>query len=154
MGVSRSLGHRHEFLPTNRGFDHFLGLPFSAGTGSTDHAKCGSDLDGTHWLPLFEDLKIIEAPVNLSTLATRYASAASNFIAESASRNEPFFLYLPFSHIHHLCSPGAPLGDKQWAGPAFFHKGTSGGVADAVEEMDWITGEVLRSLRESGVEES
>ena len=27
-------------------------------------------------------------------------------------------------------------------------------MADAVEEMDWITGQVLRSLREAGVEES
>ena len=105
-------------------------------------------------LVVWQDTEIIEAPVNLSTLATRYASAASDFIAEAASKGQPFFLYFPFSHIHHLCSPGAPLGDKQWAGPGFYHKGTAGGVADAVEEMDWIAGEVLRSLREAGVEES
>ena len=34
------------------------------------------------------------------------------------------------------------LSLSQYAGGAFFLKGTAGGVADAVEEMDWITGEV------------
>jgi len=89
------LGHRHQFLPTNRGFDHFLGLPFSAGTGSTDHARCGSDLKHNEWLPLFRDLEIIQAPVNLSSLAIAYATAAEDFIAQSVKSKRPFFLCLP-----------------------------------------------------------
>eukprot|EP01045_Picozoa_sp_COSAG04_P031548 COSAG04_NODE_5877_length_1466_cov_0.810534_1_plen_184_part_10 len=89
------LGHRHQFLPTNRGFDHFLGLPFSAGTGSTDHARCGSDLKHNEWLPLFRDLEIIQAPVNLSSLAIAYATAADDFIAQSVKSKRPFFLCLP-----------------------------------------------------------
>lgn len=158
-GTCRHLGHRTQFGPTKRGFDRALWLPFSAGSGSTDHLSatkggggvCDFDVDKTHWLPLYNGTEIVEAPVNLSSLADKYASAAQSFIAEQAAAQRPFFLYFPFSHIHHLCAPGSPAGEQQWAGPKFFREGTSGGVADAVEEMDWITGQVLQALSEAEV---
>ena len=145
------LGHRPQFLPPNRGFDRFLGLPFSAGSGSTDPNKCSFDTELTHWLPLYNGTRIVESPVDLSRLAIRYAAAATDFIGETARQARPFFLYLPFSHIHHLCPPGSPLTDQQWGGPAFRHRGNAGGVAEAVEEMDWITGQVLGALDRAGV---
>ena len=43
---------------------------------------------------------IIEAPVNFSTLSDTYSTFATQFIRNASSDTTPFFLYVPFSHIH------------------------------------------------------
>ena len=51
-------------------------------------------------MPLLANETVVEQPAGLYTLAERYADAATAFFRESADRGEPFFLYLPFNHIH------------------------------------------------------
>lgn len=95
-------------------------------------------------MPLYENTTIVEQPVRLQDLASKYASRARQFIKHNAQAETPFFLYLPFSHVHQLCAPrDSPEQETcQWsaAGVASF--------TDAVEEMDWIAGQVLDALDE------
>eukprot|EP00977_Amphora_coffeiformis_P028058 scaffold34685_cov183-Amphora_coffeaeformis.AAC.38 len=142
------LGHRPEFLPTHHGFDEWLGIPYHMSGGSLDGHVCHRDPDERMWLPLYHNETILQQPVQLSELADRYAAQARQFIQQQAQRGEPFFLYLPFSHVHQLCAP-KDLPEQeycQWTADP-----SSITFDDAVEEMDWIAGQVIDALHESGV---
>ncbi|MEQ8556510.1 MAG: arylsulfatase [Cyclobacteriaceae bacterium] len=60
------------------------------------------------------------------------------------NKDKPFFLYLATTNIHHPFTPA----------PQF--KGTSkaGRYGDFIHELDWIVGEVMRTLKEMGVEDN
>lgn len=64
--------------------------------------------------------------------------------AHSSNKENPFFLYLATTNIHHPFTPA----------PQF--KGTSkaGRYGDFVHELDWIVGEVMNTLREIGAEDN
>jgi arylsulfatase A len=138
------LGDQPEFLPTRRGFDHYLGLPYSNDMGGPNRpsgkkaakkqAKKGADLRPP--LPLVRDEKVIEAPAKQDTLTARYTEEAVKFI--SANKDHPFFLYLPHTAVHVPLHPGA----------AFKGKSANGAYGDWVEEVDWSVGRVLDTLRE------
>lgn len=106
------LGSRPGYLPIDRGFDEWFGIPYHMSGGSLDGHVCGKERDpnGTLWLPLFDGRDIVEQPVDLSNLAPRYVEEARTFILEHASNQEPFFLYMAFSHVvsvSHRASPSA-----------------------------------------------
>jgi len=138
------LGDQPEFLPTRRGFDHYLGLPYSNDMGgSTNPApkqaakrkKKIVDAQPRPPLPLVRDGKVIEAPANQDMLTARYTEEAVKFI--SANKDHPFFLYLPHTAVHIPLHPGA----------AFRGKSPNGRYSDWVEEVDWSVGQVLDTLR-------
>lgn len=56
-------------------------------------------------LPLLNGSSIVDQPVDLYTLAPRYAASAAQFIADSAASGDPFALYLAFSHVHASSTP-------------------------------------------------
>lgn len=119
------LGQRPEYLPTRRGFDAYLGLPYSVDMGnsawrSTDQPP----------LPLMANETVIEQPVDLNTLTQRYVTAAKSFISVSAER---FALYYAFSHVHV----------PDFASPAFCNTSLRGRYGDAVAELDWSVGQLL-----------
>ena len=114
--------------------------------GSTDANRCGDFAGG--WLPLLSNATIIEQPVSPGTLAVRYARAASKMVETAVALHRPLFLYMPFSHMHQLCSPS----NAQWASSAF--NGSGGPYVDGVEEMDWITGQVLNTIESAGIRNS
>lgn len=143
------LGQRPEYLPTNQGFDEWYGIPYHMSGGSIDSHLCGYDTDRTIWLPLFEGTRIIEQPVDLTNLAQRYAERGRTFIRTSVEQNEPFFLYVPFSHVHQLCAP--QQSSCQWASNQFSRNSPNATFYDAVQEMDWIAGEIMQQLDESNV---
>ena len=138
------LGDQPEFLPTRRGFDHYLGLPYSNDMGSRPNAAAkkaaqknkGSETMLRPPLPLLRDQNVIEAPANQDTLTARYTEEAVKFI--TANKDHPFFLYLPHSAVHVPLHPGA----------AFKGKSANGPYGDWVEEVDWSVGRVLDTLRE------
>jgi arylsulfatase A len=138
------LGHREDFLPTNQGFDEWFGIPYHMSGGSIDDHVCGFDHNETMWLPLFNGTEIVEQPVDLRFLAQRYSSRAQQFMKQSVSNDSPFFLYVPFSHVHQLCAPQQAA--CQWASNQFSFTSPHGNFEDAVEEMDWIAGEILSEL--------
>ena len=66
-----------------------------------------ADDPGGDFLPLVEQRKnsdgtvnttVLEQPVDLTNLSPQYRTFATSFIDEH--KDEPFFLYLPFSHVH------------------------------------------------------
>lgn len=78
-------------------------------------------------------------------VGTTFAGKAVEWIRERDRQDtRPFFLYLATTNIHHPFTPH----------PRF--KGTSqcGLYGDFVHELDWIVGEVLQSLDETGLAEN
>lgn len=144
------LGHLPAYLPTAGagGFDEWLGIPYHMSGGSLDGHVCHRDPHQRMWLPLYHNDTIIQQPVQLAELANRYAKQARQFIERQAARDQPFFLYVPFSHVHQLCAPqNLPEQEYcQWTADP-----TRLTFDDAVQEMDWIAGQVVRALQETGV---
>lgn len=85
---------------------------------------------------LYEDEKV---GTTLKDKAIAWMKSAS-----SDQQDQPFFLYLATTNIHHPFTPA----------PQF--KGTSeaGRYGDFIHELDWIVGEVLHSVEEMGEEEN
>jgi uncharacterized sulfatase len=124
------LGHHPQFLPTRQGFDHFFGLPYS------------NDMDrgGNPPIPIMRDSVIVEQPAVQTTLTKRYTEEAVRFIRES--RDGPFLLYLAYTMPH------LPIHVSE----GFAGHSRAGLYGDVVEEIDWSAGEVLRTLRELGLD--
>lgn len=129
------LGDQPEFLPTRQGFDSFFGIPYS-------DDMAGGRQPGWPPLPLMENEKVIEAPVDRDFLTRRYTERAVETIRRHGSR--PFFLYLA-----HAMPGSTP---RPFASPEFRGKSARGPWGDAVEEIDWSTGRILDTLRESGLD--
>lgn len=130
------------YLPTSRGFDEYLGIPFSQDIGLSFWATHNYHPSGPYFpspLPLLNGTAVLEQPTDLFTIALKYAALGSNFVATNAAAKTPFMLYFPFNHIHGPNSCGA-----RWCGQS-----ARGPVGDATEETDWIIGEVMSTLRKS-----
>jgi len=120
------LGHKPDYLPTTRGFDHYFGIPYS------------NDMN-PRWL--MNDTEVVEEQATLETLTPRYTGRAVQFIEESEKAQAPFFLYMPHTYPH------IPLA----ASPKFRGKSPLGIYGDVVEELDASVGEVLAALDRAGV---
>lgn len=124
------LGDHPDFLPTKQGFDYYYGIPYS----NDMHRKPIP-------LPLMRNEEVIEAPVKQSTITKRYTMEAITFIRNS--KGTPFFLYLPHSMVH------LPLH----ASEAFKGKSSNGIYGDATEEIDWSTGEIIKTVKELEIDD-
>eukprot|EP00040_Diaphanoeca_grandis_P037721 m.248875 g.248875 ORF g.248875 m.248875 type:complete len:416 (+) comp33866_c4_seq12:121-1368(+) len=151
------LGQRTQFLPTNRGFQSYLGIPFSQDMGLSWWENCVGRSNPGHAgacdpppfipkgggggrptpLPLMANTTVIAQPAGLYTIAQRYASAAIDFMNESSARDEPFLLYLPFNHIHGPDSCSVNTCGKSIRGP----------VGDATQDLDLAVGAVMDAIR-------
>lgn len=130
------LGDQAEFLPTEQGFDYYFGIPYSNDMGGN------GDEGNNPPLPLMRNTQVIEAPADQSLLTKRYTEESVKFI--TANADKPFFLYLPHTMPH------VPLfSSKEFAG-----KSNNGKYGDAIEEIDWSTGEIISALKELGIEEN
>jgi arylsulfatase len=121
------LGTRPGYLPTDRGFDEYFGIPYS------------NDM----WpRVLMNGSQVIESQVRLDNLTQRYTQRAVDYIQRSKDR--PFFLYWAhtFPHIPLAVSPGFVGGSGQ------------GPYGDAVQEMDWGVGQILQTLKDNGLDEN
>ncbi|KFO84318.1 Arylsulfatase G, partial [Buceros rhinoceros silvestris] len=81
-------------------------------------------------LPLFENVTIVQQPVNLSSLAARYVEAAARFIQQASESGRPFFLYLALAHMHVPLWVPSPLSP------------TLGIYGAALSEMDALVGQI------------
>lgn len=139
------LGDQLPFLPTRQGFDLFFGVPYSDDMTRQTGQRIGSRMDGVRWppLPLMENEEVIEAPVDRNGLTRRYSERAIEFIREQ--RDRPFLLYLPHAMPGSTATP--------FASEAFRGKSRNGPWGDAVEELDWSTGQILDELVRLGIDE-
>ena len=129
------LGDQPEFLPTQQGFDHYFGIPYSNDMGGKARNK-DKNKNSKPPLPLLRDKEVIEAPANQDTLTARYTDEAVKFITDH--KDGPFFLYFAHTAVHVPLHPGA----------AFKGKSANGPYGDWVEEVDWSVGRVLDTLRD------
>ena len=120
------LGDQPPHLPMEHGFDRYYGIPYSNDMANRHR--------GDPPLPLVRNDKVFEAPTDQTTLTKRYTEEAIRFI--EASRDKPFFLYLPHTFPH------LPL----FASPEFHGKSANGRYGDSIEEIDWSTGKILECL--------
>ncbi|XP_050764299.1 arylsulfatase G [Gymnogyps californianus] len=146
------LGHHGRHHPSFRGFDYYFGIPYSHDMGCTDtpgynlppcppcprHGAAArvarKDCYMEVALPLFENVTIVQQPVNLSSLAARYAEEATRFIQRASDSRRPFFLYLALAHMH------VPLGVPPPPPPA----SGRGIYGAALSEMDALVGRIKR----------
>jgi arylsulfatase A len=129
------LGGRRPFRPLRHGFDYFYGVL---------HSNDMSLLPVVQWprVALFQDDTSIESPANVRTLTRRYTEQSVEFIREH--KDQPFFLYLAHTMPHIPLRPS-----KDFKGQSEY-----GVYGDVVEELDWSTGEVLKALKENGIDEN
>jgi len=127
------LGDQPEFLPTSQGFDYYFGIPYSNDMGASE---------ANPPLPLMRNEMVIEAPADQATLTKRYTEESIRFIR--AQVDQPFFLYLPHTMPHY------PLFSSE----AFAGKSNNGKYGDAIEEIDWSTGQILKVLKELGIDQN
>lgn len=135
------LGWPEPFRAHRHGFDLFYGLPYSNDMGKWTPEESLRAQHAFWELPLLENDKILEAPVEQTTLTHRYTEKAIDFI--TANRDRPFFLYFPHTFPHK------PF----YASERFEGRSPHGLYADTVEEVDWSVGQILASLRDLGIAE-
>jgi arylsulfatase A len=142
------LGHKSPFLPTDHGFDSYYGIPYSNDMDKvnelfTDHFTLAEqEKYQAYNVPLMRDDQIIERPADQRTITKRYTQEA---VAKIKSlKDEPFFIYL----AHSL--PHIPL----FRAEEFKDVSAAGFYGDVIEEIDWSVGQVLKTLKEEGLDEN
>lgn len=85
--------------------------------------------------------RVAQAPV-MNELTSTFTLKATQFIQQN--KDKPFFLYVAHSMPHTPLTPG-----KRFAG-----KSPRGLYGDAVEEIDWSVGEILNTLKETGLNDN
>ncbi len=148
------LGMHEKFHPVRRGFDEYFGFLFGANTyinpqaAGLKNAQPASSDPNPGWPrnprnPIYRN----QAPVEEEGYLTdAFAREAVSFIERH--KQEPFFLYAPFN------APHTPLQATQKYLDRFQHiKDERRQVyAAMVSALDDAVGEILRKLRESGLE--
>ena len=150
------LGNQDMFQPRNHGFDYWYGTPASNSQFYYPKTKTyaldcnyreGYSCDGilkreTAACPLIEDNIVIEVPADQTQFIQRYTRETIRFITEN--KDKPFFVYL----AHNM--PHIPLH----ASEKFVGSSKRGIYGDTIQELDWSTGEILRSLKELGLDKN
>lgn len=144
------LGHHPRFLPTNHGFDHYLGIPYSNDMWPLhpqNVARLRADPTAeSAWppLPLLESSQPGQVtirnreitPADQQQMTRLFTQAATDFIRDHA--DQPFFVYLPHPMVH------VPL----YVSDQFAGKSGTGLFGDVVMEIDWSVGQILQTLDE------
>ncbi|MDB5388185.1 MAG: atsA 3 [Planctomycetaceae bacterium] len=136
------LGHHPEFLPTQHGFDQYLGLPYSNDMWPHHPEAKPSTYPK---LPLIDGKSIVDDDVTADDqmqLTGLYTQRAISFIEKN--RTKPFLLYVAHSMPH------VPL----FTGEAFRGASKQGVYADVIQEIDWSVGQILEALQRSGIEKN
>lgn len=134
------LGDARPFLPLQNGFDDYYGLPYSNDMWPY-HPQQGEVFNFPD-LPTIEGNRIVGYNTDQTRFTTDYTNRSVAFIKKHKS--QPFFLYLAHSMPH------VPLAVSD----RFKGKSAQGLYGDVLMEIDWSVGEILKTLREEGLEEN
>jgi uncharacterized sulfatase len=142
------LGQLPEYLPMRQGFDSWFGIPFSHDMHILVPREAGLKSRAYYEpqpayfdVPLMRDDRVVERPVDHTTVTRRFTDEAVSYIR--ANRQRPFFLYLahPMPHI--------PLGRST----AFRGHSDTGVYGDVIEEIDSNVGRILDTLKQERLAE-
>ena len=136
-------GDQPAFFPTNHGFDHWFGLPYSNDMGRQAWPTEGpiAELHPVEHppLPLLLDDEVIEQQPDQASLTERYVTECVRFMR--ASGDQPFFLYLAHIYVH------VPIYVQE----RFARQTDNGPYGAAVESIDWATAVLVRELDRLGL---
>lgn len=125
-----------EHYPTANGFDSYYGILYSNDM-MPPWVKTERPLTLTRDTAATE-----EYPVDQRSLTVRYTREAVEFI--EASKDEPFFLYFPYSMPHLPINAVDSLQGRSKAGL----------YGDVIETIDWSVGAVLQTLKAHGLDQN
>jgi arylsulfatase len=135
--------------PTDQGFDTWWGFPFSTNVASFPN-RVGFDASVSRVPQLLESTKgAAVREVEPYTLENRpvideqIAERSVAYIRDRADKEEPFFLFVAWSLVHHPYLPH----------PDFQGRSGNGDFADVVVEHDHRVGQVLDAIEEAGLAE-
>ena len=133
--------------PLECGFDSHFGTPGSNDVPAPPGTKQTRDLFDrtekfTFQVPLIRGREVVEFPANQELFTKRYTEEAVRWI--HAKKDDPFFLYL----AHNM--PHAPV----FASKEFQGRSAGGRYGDVIEEVDWSVGQVMKALKDTGVEDN
>jgi arylsulfatase A-like enzyme len=146
IGGEKWLGKRE---PTNQGFDEWYGIP------GTSHLSQFTSMKGFPknqeipyiWEGIVGQTSRKVKPFDLETRRTIDREAAEkgvNFIRKNVEKKKPFFLYYPMTQLHY---PALPHPDKAATTGA-------GDMGDAMADVDYNVGLILKELEKSGIEKN
>ena len=143
-------GDQPGFLPTDHGFDHWFGLPYSNDMGRQAYPTegpmappPGREPIYLNPLPLMLDDRVIEQQPDQAALTERYVTESVRFLREAAAGDDPFFLYFAHLYVH------IPL----YVQPRFAAASANGDYGAAVACIDWALAVILHELRELGLDD-
>ena len=137
------LGDQPDTRPPARGFDESCGLMYS--NDMWEFHPENPEYWGQYPLWFWENDSVTVERVTWkeqAQLTTWYTEHAVDFIKRH--KNDSFFLYVPHSMPH------VPL----FVSDKFAGKSGEGLYADVMMEIDWSIGEIIKALRENGVEKN
>jgi len=128
-------GDQPEFLPTNHGFDHYYGIPYSNDMGRqvnrNDAWRCP--------LPLMKDTEVIQQQPDLAGITERYTQRAVEFIRDN--HDKPFFLYWAHMYVHL----------PHYAPDSFIKQSENGDFGAVMACLDWSVGAMNAELERLGL---
>ena len=155
-----------EYLPTNRGFDFYFGIPMTQNECFSNIRSPGSALPGGRFggCPLFNttssrddpkgspSLRIVRqgngtypadtGAVDMLDIDSMYDDAMAGFVRESVSAGDPFFFYFASHHVH------AP----QFADAAMTNETLRGLFGDSLAVFDRSVGRATELVQSLGIE--
>ena len=137
------IGDQPETRPPARGFDESCGLMYSNDMweGHPQHPEVW----GKYPLQFWENGKVKVDRVTAkdqAMLTTWYTQHAVDFIKRN--KQDPFLLYVPHSMPH------VPI----FASEKFKGKSGTGLYGDVMMEIDWSVGEIMKALKQAGVDDN
>ncbi|TWT84424.1 Arylsulfatase [Planctomycetes bacterium CA13] len=148
------LGHLPPCLPTYQGFDSYWGIPYSNDMWIDPANRIADDVviregltladmkaghKAKNVVPILRNEEVIEYPADQTTITRRYTEEAIRFIHQE--KEAPFFLYLPHTMVH------LPLAVSE-----AFDNPNKTLITNAIEEVDWSVGEILKSVKAAGID--
>ncbi|BDS05882.1 arylsulfatase [Oceaniferula spumae] len=120
------LGHGEKFSYYHQGFDHYYGAPSNMG----------------HNPEFLDEKKVVYKKTPLDQLTKLYTARIVKHIKDY--KDKPFFLYYAHNYPHTPVTSGAEFKGSSKDGPR----------GDAIQEIDWGIGEIVKALEENGILEN
>lgn len=171
FGTERNLDYTQPLSPgpNDVGFDYYFGMPVVNSSPPYVYVENDKIVGGVEDDPLYviprdqvSENKMPVLPVGASTRVPNRFNGAKKahelFVEEEvaemftkksvewieANKENPFFLYLATTHIHHPFTP-----HKRFQGTSEI-----GLYGDFIHELDWMVGELVQALEQNGLTEN